>query len=120
MIKRNPRTPEACSAPEAVCFVWVEIDEAEKHAMLAVSVAPAGAHELLAKIALARHDRQAALPGSEAGAGCGPNAADAPLRRGPASLQRRPLRGGPAVLLRARQQLEGRTLQMNDLELLHR
>ena len=38
-----------------------KLEDAQKHSELAIAVAPAPAHELLAKIALARHDRDAAL-----------------------------------------------------------
>jgi tetratricopeptide (TPR) repeat protein len=37
------------------------LDEAQQHAQLAVGVAPAGAHELLTRIAIARGDRDGAL-----------------------------------------------------------
>jgi tetratricopeptide (TPR) repeat protein len=38
-----------------------KLDEAQRHAQLAVTVAPAGAHELLTRIAIARGDRDGAL-----------------------------------------------------------
>ena len=89
VIKRNPKDAGSLIGAAGGCCASGKLDEARKHAELAVSVAPAGAHEMLAKIALARHDRDGGAAGSEAGAGGRPDAADAALRRGTARLQRR-------------------------------
>ena len=61
IIKRNPKEPGSLIGAGAGLLRLGKLDEARLCAELAVSVAPSGAHELLAKIALASHDREAAL-----------------------------------------------------------
>jgi arylsulfatase A-like enzyme/Flp pilus assembly protein TadD len=55
-IKLNPSDPGSLIGAGAGLLRLNRLDEAEAHAQLAVANAPAGAHELLAKIALARKD----------------------------------------------------------------
>ena len=82
---------------------------------LAVSVAPAGAHELLAKIALARHDRQAALREAKLAQDADPTLPMPLYVEGLLLYNEGHYAEALAVLLRARTALEGRTVQMNDL-----
>jgi tetratricopeptide (TPR) repeat protein len=115
VIKRNPKDAGSLIGAAAGMLRLGQLDDAQKHAELALGVAPAGAHELLAKIALARHDKEMALREAKLA-----QAADPTL---PMPLYVEGLllynagQYAPALdpLMRARQQLEGRTLQMNDL-----
>src|SRR5262249_10128571 len=60
-IKRNRREAGSLIGAAAQLLRLGRLDEARKHGELAVALAPAGAHEILAKIALARHDKDGAL-----------------------------------------------------------
>ncbi len=115
VIKRNPKDAGSLLGAGGGLLRLGRVDEAEKHAMLAVSVAPAGAHELLAKIALARHDRQAALREAKLAQDADPTLPMPLYVEGLLLYNEGHYAEALAVLLRARQQLEGRTLQMNDL-----
>ncbi len=115
VIKRNPKDAGSLLGAGGGLLRLGRIDEAEKHAMLAVSVAPAGAHELLAKIALARHDRQAALREAKLAQDADPTLPMPLYVEGLLLYNEGHYAEALPVLLRARQQLEGRTLQMNDL-----
>ena len=57
IIARNPKDAGSLIGVAASLLRLGKLDEARKHGELAVSLAPAGAHEILAKIALARRDR---------------------------------------------------------------
>ena len=116
VIKRNPKDAGSLIGAASAFCASDSSTRRSKHAELAVSVAPAGAHELLAKIALARHDRDTARARSEAGAGGGPDAADAALRRGTPAYNEGQYADalGPADCA-PRDSLQGRTVQMNDL-----
>lgn len=61
VIKRNPKDAGSLLGAAGGLLRLGQTEDARKHAELALSVAPAAAHEMLAKIALARHDRPAAL-----------------------------------------------------------
>ena len=61
VIKRNPKDAGSLLGAASGLLRLGHLEDARKHAELAVSVTPAAAHELLAKIALARHDRSEAL-----------------------------------------------------------
>ena len=114
-IRRNPTDGGSLIGAAGALLRLGRLDEARKHAELAVAVAPAGAHEMLAKIALARHDKDAAL--KEAGLA---QQADRTLPM-PLYIQGLLLYNDGhyaealTPLLEARQAMRGRTLQMNDL-----
>lgn len=59
-IKSNPQNASSLTGAAAGLFQLGKLDEARAHAELAVAVAPAAAHELLARIALERGDTEAA------------------------------------------------------------
>jgi choline-sulfatase len=61
VIKRSPKDAGSLLGAASGLLRLGQLEDARKHAELAVTVTPAAAHELLAKIALARHDRPAAL-----------------------------------------------------------
>jgi arylsulfatase A-like enzyme/predicted Zn-dependent protease len=60
VIARDPKNPAALTGATAVLLRAGLIDEAKAHAELAVAVAPAIAHELLARVAVHQHDEAAA------------------------------------------------------------
>ena len=115
VISRNPRDAGSLIGAGGGLLRLGKLEEAQKHAELAVAVAPAGAHELLAKIALARHDRQSALREAKLA-----QAADATLPmplyvEGLLAYNEGRYAEALGPLLRARDALKGRTVQMNDL-----
>jgi tetratricopeptide (TPR) repeat protein len=115
VIKRDPKDAGSLIGAGSGLLRLGQLDEAQKHAELAVSIAPGGAHELLAKIALARRDRATAL--SEAKLA---QAADQTLPmplyvEGLLSYNDGRYADALPPLMRAREALKGRTLQMNDL-----
>jgi arylsulfatase A-like enzyme/Flp pilus assembly protein TadD len=115
VITRKPRDPGSLIGISSALLRSGQLDAARQHAELAVSVAPAGAHELLAKVALSAGDaatarREAALA----------QQADAMLPM-PAYVDGLLLYNqgkyaeALASLRRAKDTLHGRTVQMNDL-----
>lgn len=60
LIERDPRSPAALTGAAAVLVQLGRFEEARAHAELAVPVAPAAAHELLARLAVQRGDAEAA------------------------------------------------------------
>jgi arylsulfatase A-like enzyme len=61
IVAHNPQDPSGLLGAARGMLDLGHLDEAQAHAQLAVAVAPAGAHELLARIAVLRRDREAAL-----------------------------------------------------------
>ncbi len=115
VIKRKPKDPGSLIGAAGALLRIGKLDEAQQHAELAISVAPAGAHETLAKIALARHDRDAARR-EAALAQQADSTLPMPFYVDGLILyneQRYAEALGP--LMRARDALRGRTVQMNDL-----
>src|SRR5205814_1482238 len=95
VIKRNPKDAGSLIGAAAGLLRLGRIDEARRHAELALSVTPAAAHELLAKVALARHDRWAApaRPSARSTSCCGcrppPRDEASPCSCGRCSVSRR-------------------------------
>ncbi|MEO6235833.1 MAG: sulfatase-like hydrolase/transferase [Vicinamibacterales bacterium] len=115
VIKRKPKDSGSLIGAASALLRIGQLDAARQHADLAVSVAPAGAHELLAKIALALHDRE----GARAEAGLA-QAADPSLPmpfyvEGILNYADGKYAEALVPLTRARDALQGRTVQMNDL-----
>jgi tetratricopeptide (TPR) repeat protein len=115
VIKRKPKDSGALIGAAAALLRTGQLDQATQYGELAVSVAPAGAHQMLAKIALARHDaagarREAALAQQADASLPMPAYVDGVLLydAGQYAEALVPLR-------RARDTLRGRTVQMNDL-----
>jgi arylsulfatase A-like enzyme len=61
IVAHNPRDASGLLGAARGLLELGNLDDAHAHAQLAVAVAPAGAHELLARIAVRRRDRDAAL-----------------------------------------------------------
>ena len=60
IVKRNPKDPAGLTGAAAALLRLGRVDQARAHAELAVEVAPAAAHELLARIALDAGDAERA------------------------------------------------------------
>jgi arylsulfatase A-like enzyme/tetratricopeptide (TPR) repeat protein len=115
VIKRKPKDAGSLIGVAGAQLRIGQLDEARQHAELAVSVAPAGAHEVLAKIALARRDRETAR--REAALA---QQADSTLPmpfyvEGLLLYHEGKYAEALVPLTRARDALRGRTVQMNDL-----
>ncbi|HET7696857.1 MAG TPA: sulfatase-like hydrolase/transferase [Vicinamibacterales bacterium] len=115
VIARNPKDAGSLLGITSALLRVGQLDAARQHAELAIAVAPASAHEMLAKIALAARDpagarREAALA----------QQADATLPMpayvdGVLFYEAGKYQDAVAALRRARDALRGRTVQMNDL-----
>jgi tetratricopeptide (TPR) repeat protein len=115
VIKRIPKDAGSLIGAASGLLRLGRLDEAQKHAELAVSVAPAGAHELLAKIGLARHDRETALREAKLAQNADPTLPMPLYVEGLLAYNQGKYEAALGPLLRAREALKGRTVQMNDL-----
>jgi len=115
VITRSPRNPGALIDMAGALLRLGRLDEAQKHAELAVSVAPAGAHEMLSKIALARRDREAALREARLAQEADPTLPMPLYVEGLLLYNQEQYAQALGPLLQAREALRGRTVQMNDL-----
>jgi tetratricopeptide (TPR) repeat protein len=115
VISRNPKDAGSLLGITSVLLRIGQLDAARQHAELAIAVAPASAHEMLAKVALAAKDaatarREASLAQQADGTLPMPAYVDGVLfyneGRYPDAV---------ASLRRAKDVLHGRTVQMNDL-----
>jgi tetratricopeptide (TPR) repeat protein len=114
-IERSPKDPGSLIGAAAQLLRLGRLDEARKHGELAISLAPAGAHEILAKIALARHDTDGALKEARLAQEADP-ALPMPLYiQGLVFYNQGQYAAALTPLLQARETMRGRTLQMNDL-----
>jgi arylsulfatase A-like enzyme/Flp pilus assembly protein TadD len=115
VLKRNSREPGSLIDMAGALLRLGRLDEAQKHGELAVSLAPAGAHEMLAKIALARHDRDAALREAKLAQDADPTLPMPLFVEGLLFYNQGKYVEALEPLLRARDALRGRTVQINDL-----
>jgi tetratricopeptide (TPR) repeat protein len=115
VIKRNPKDAGSLLGAGGGLLRLGRIDEAQKHAELAVSVAPAAAHELLAKIALARLDRGAALREAQLAQAADPTLPMPLFVEGLLLYNDAKYADALGPFLRARDALRERTVQINDL-----
>ena len=115
VIKRNPKEAGSLIGAASGLLRLGKVDEARKHAELALNVTPAAAHELLAKIALAQKDRATALREAKLAQDADPTLPMPLYIEGLLSYNEGKYAEALGPLMRARQQLQGRTLQINDL-----
>ena len=115
IIKRNPRDAGSLIGVAAGLLRLGKLDEARQHGALAVSVAPAGAHEILAKIALASRDRDTALREAKLAQEADPTLPMPLYVEGLLAYNAGRYEEALGPLMRARDALKGRTVQMNDL-----
>jgi arylsulfatase A-like enzyme/Flp pilus assembly protein TadD len=115
IIARNPKDAGSLIGVAASLLRLGKLDEARKHGELAVSMAPAGAHEILAKIALARRDRADALREARLAQEADPTLPMPLYVEGLLAYNEGRYQDALGPLLKARDALKGRTVQMNDL-----
>jgi tetratricopeptide (TPR) repeat protein len=115
VIKRKPKDSGSLIGAASALLRVGQLDAARQHAELAVSVAPAGAHEILAKIALARHDRDAARTEAKLAQEADPKLPMPFYVEGLLLYNAGKYSEALVPLSRARDALQGRTVQMNDL-----
>jgi choline-sulfatase len=115
IIKRDPKNAGALIGAAATLLRLGKLDEARQHGELAVSVAPAGAHEILAKIAMARRDRVGALREARLAQEADPTLPMPLYIEGLLAYNEGRYEQALDPLMRAREALKGRTVQMNGL-----
>lgn len=115
VIKRKPKDPGSLIGAASALLRVGQLDAARQHAELAVSVAPAGAHEILAKIALARRDREGARAEAKLAQAADPMLPMPFYVEGILLYTDGKYSEALVALTRARDTLQGRTVQMNDL-----
>ena len=115
VIKRKPKDAGSLIGTASALLRIGKHGEARQHAELAVSVAPAGAHEVLAKIALAEHDRDAARREASLAQQADPTLPMPFYVEGLILYNEGKYPEAIGPLLKAREALSGRTVQMNDL-----
>jgi choline-sulfatase len=115
IIKRNPKDAGALIGAAATLLRLGKLEEARQHGELAVSVAPAGSHEILAKIALARRDKAGALREAKLAQEADPTLPMPLYVEGLLAYNEGRYDQALGPLMRAREALKGRTVQMNDL-----
>jgi arylsulfatase A-like enzyme/Flp pilus assembly protein TadD len=115
IIKRNPKDAGSLIGAAAALLRLGRLDEARQHGELAVSIAPAGAHEILAKIALAARDRERALREAKLAQEADPTLPMPLYVEGLLAYNQDRYQEALGPLMRAREALKGRTVQMNDL-----
>jgi arylsulfatase A-like enzyme/Flp pilus assembly protein TadD len=115
VIKRKPKDSGSLIGAASALLRVGQLDAARQHAELAVSVAPAGAHEILAKVALARHDRGTARLEAKLAQEADPTLPMPFYVEGLLLYNEGKYADALVPLTRARDSLQGRTVQMNDL-----
>ncbi|PYR60731.1 MAG: hypothetical protein DMF85_04140 [Acidobacteria bacterium] len=116
VIKRIPKDAGSLLGAGSGLLRLGKLDEARQHAELAVSASPAPAHELLARIALARHDRDGALREARLAEQADPTLPMPLYVQGLLAYNQGQYAAALPPLVQAREQmLKRRTLQMNDL-----
>jgi tetratricopeptide (TPR) repeat protein len=115
ILKRNPKDAGSLIGAAACLLRLGQLDQARQHGELAVSVAPAGAHEILAKIALARRDPAVALREAKLAQAADPTLPMPLYVEGLLAYNGGRYEAALGPLIRARDALNGRTVQMNDL-----
>jgi tetratricopeptide (TPR) repeat protein len=115
-ITRNPKDPGSLIGAAAQLLRLGRLDEAQKHGELAVPLAPAGAHEILAKIALARKDRDGALKEAQLAQQADPMLPMPLYIQGLLLYNQGQYAAALPPLLQAHETLKGRTVQINDLD----
>ena len=118
VISRDPRNPAALTGATATLLRAGRIDEAKAHAELAVDVAPAIAHETLARIAVHQRDEAAARRHAQLAHKADPTLPLIPFVEGMILHTRGDFRAAAGQLLAAKQAMAGRTEQLADLNYL--
>ena len=115
VIERNPQDAGGLLGITSVLLRTGQLDAARQHAELAIAVAPASAHEMLAKIALAAKDAAAARREAALAQQADPTLPMPSYVEGVLLYEAGQYPDAIAALRRAKDALHGRTVQMNDL-----
>lgn len=115
VIRRKPKDAGTLITVAGALLRTGQHDAARQHAELAVSVAPARAHEMLARIALARRDRDSARAEARLAQQADPTLPMPLYVDGMLLYNERKYEEALGPLIRAHEALQGRTVQMNDL-----
>jgi tetratricopeptide (TPR) repeat protein len=114
IVAHNPKDASGLLGAARGLLQIGNLDEAQAHAQLAVAVAPAGAHELLARIAVRRRDRDTALREAAATEAAG----GLPMRafvEGLLAYDSGRYDEAVTQFLQSHRDVEGRTVRMADL-----
>ncbi len=115
VISRAPKNPAALIGMASALFRLGRVDDARAHAELAVEVAPASAHELLARIALGRGDADAARREAQLAEAADPSLPARPLVEGVILHRQGQYAAALPHLLEAGRKLSVRTEQIPDV-----
>jgi tetratricopeptide (TPR) repeat protein len=118
VISRDPKSPAALTGATATLLRTGRIAEARAHAELAVEVAPAIAHETLARIAVHQKDEAAARRHAQLAQQADPTLPMTAFVEGMILHGRGDYAGAARQLLAAKQAMTGRTEQLADLNYL--
>jgi choline-sulfatase len=115
VISRHPKDAGSLLGITSALLRVGQLDAARRHAELAIDVAPASAHEMLAKIALAAKDPAGARREAALAQQADPTLPMAAYVDGVLLYNEARYPDAVASLRRAKDALHGRTVQMNDL-----
>jgi tetratricopeptide (TPR) repeat protein len=118
VIERDARSPAALTGAAGALMRLGRLDEARAHAELAVAVAPAAAHELLARIALERGDAEAARREAALAQAADPSLPLHSFVEGVIRYRQGRFAEAIPPLMKAQEALEGRTEQIPDVHFL--
>ena len=118
VIERDPRSPAALTGAAGALMRLGRLDEARAHSELAVPLAPAAAHELLARIALEGGDVDAARREATLAQAADPTLPLPEFVEGAIQYRQGRYAAAIATLMEARAALDGRTEQIPDVNFL--
>lgn len=116
IIRRNPKDAAGLTGAAAGLLRLGRLDEARAHAELAITVAPAAAHELLARIAVERGDPATARQEATLVRTAEPDSPLPDFIEGLIQYKQTQYAAAIANFLEARQKLSTRTVQMSDVD----
>ena len=115
VVKRDPKNPAGLTGAAAGLLRLGKIDEAKAHAELATDVAPATAHELLARIAVERGEADAARRHAQLASDADPSLPIRPFVEGLLLHKGGQFAAAVPQFQQAAQQMTARTVQMTDV-----
>jgi tetratricopeptide (TPR) repeat protein len=115
VVKRNPKDPAGLTGAASGLLRLGRLREAGAHAELAADVAPATAHELLARIAIELNEPEAARKEARLAQAADPTLPLLPLVEGIILHRQRQYAAAIPHFMAAMQAMAGRTLQMPDM-----
>lgn len=116
VIKRHPKDPGSLLSAGSALVKLGRYDEARQYGELAVSVMPGAAHELLANIALARHDRDDAMREAKLAQQADPTLPMPLFIQGLIAYHQGEYAQALGPFMQAHEIEKGRSVQINDLD----